>query len=253
MNFLHPVSLAVGLTLSNTPYAEVFVLDPSQSFIEIDIPSLVLDGPWGYTSPNVLKLTDTGAIEEVPGEFVILGYSWHVETQTVRYSLAGRFEWLETGLRQDEGIGVALRNIELYADTPNPWKLELPSSLIFDTETGGLTQNSNGPTPCGPSCYVLWVTQYDPYTTSVFGQRAGNEIRFTGVQNRMTVAYTGTFSGGLELPAEIPLPADPTIRYNIVATAVPEPAQYGLLLAAMPLVWLSVRRKRQLRERVIAS
>lgn len=233
MKFLHPLSLALGLALATTVQAEQFVLDPLQSYIEVDLQSWAQGEPWGFIDPE-------------SGELNVMGYSWQVETRTMRYALSGRFECLDTGLRLEQFVGVNLETVDLHADTPQPWQLELPLALAYVVSTGEISQRGNWVMPCpeGIDCYVSNWTAYTPYTTSLSGQRTGDEIRLSGVQNRMTGLYAGTAAGGLEPPAEIPLPDDPTIRYSIVATAVPEPAQYALLLASIPLIWWSVRRKR---------
>lgn len=236
MKFHHPIFLALGLTFASTSYAEKFVLDPLQSFVEIELQSWAQGEPWGFIDPE-------------SGELEVMGYAWQVETRTMRYALSGGFEWIDTNLVQAPFVGVNLETVNLHADTPQPWQVELPLALAYVVSTGELSQRQNWAMPCpeGIDCYVSNWIAYTPYTTSLAGQRIGDEIRLAGVQNRMTVMYVGTVAGGLEAPAEIPLPDDPTIRYSIVATAVPEPAQYGLLLASIPLVWLLVRRKRQFR------
>lgn len=238
MKFLYPVSLALGLTLTSASYAEQFVIDPQQSFIEVDLTSWVQGDPWGF-------------YDEASGELLsVSGYAWFPETQTMRYALSGRFEWVDTDLRQNPFVGVDLANIELHLNTPKPWQLMLPSDLAYDASTGDITQRGYWPMPCpeGLTCSVSMSSYYTPYTTSLVGQRNGEEILIAGLQNRMAVGYSGTFAGGLVPPYEIPLPDDPTMRYSIVATSVPEPAQYGLLLAALPLVgWAARRRQRQLR------
>jgi hypothetical protein len=235
MKILYPVSLALGLTFASASSAEQFVIDPLQSYIEVDLETWVQGEPWGF-------------INEESGELSVMGYAWDVETQTMRYALSGHFEWVDSGLRQDPFVGVNLGDIELQADTPKPWQLELPPALAYDAMTGEIVQQGDWLTPCPEEidCHVSNWTLYTPYTTSLFGQRNEDEIRITGVQNRISVSYLGTFTGGFAPPSEIPLPDDPIMRYSIVATAVPEPAQFGLLLASVPLVWWSARRRRQL-------
>lgn len=236
MKFHHPILLALGLTFASTSYAQKFVLDSSQSFIEVDLQSWVQGEPWGFIDPG-------------SGELEVTGYAWRVESRVMRYALSGSFEWIGTDLVQGPLIGVDLREVNLHAETPKPWQLKLPLALAYMDSTGEISQRQYWAMPCpeGISCYVSMWTWYTPYTTSLSGLRNGDEVRLSGVQNRMTVMYFGTVAGGLEPPVEIPLPDDPTIRYSIVAIAVPEPTQYGLLLASIPLVWLSVRRKRQFR------
>lgn len=236
MKFLYPISLAMGLALASSSSAEQFVLDPLQSFIEVDLQSLVQGEPWGFIDP-------------VSGELNMMGYGWHVETRSVRYTLSGHFDWHDTGLRQDRLAGIVLQDIELHADTPKPWQLELPTDLAFDALTDEISKRGVWTTLCpdGIQCSVSTSTWYTPYTTSLMGRREGAEIYISGTQSRMTVSYSGMVAGGISPPYEILLPVDPTMRYNIVATAVPEPAQYGLLLTSLPLVWWSVRRRRQSR------
>ena len=45
MKLLHPVSLALGLTLTSASYGEQFAIDPSQSYVEVNIPYWVRDEP----------------------------------------------------------------------------------------------------------------------------------------------------------------------------------------------------------------
>jgi hypothetical protein len=66
-----------------------------------------------------------------------------------------------------------------------------------------------------------------------------------GVQSRPDILYASIVGGGAEPPSDSLLIDDPTIRYNIFATAVPEASQCKLLLVSIPLIWLSVLRLRR--------
>ena len=84
-------------------------------------------------------------------------------------------------------------------------------------------------------------------STSLSGYRNGQWIQMAGVQSRPDVLYVNVVGGGSEPPSDTFLLNDPTIRYTIFATAVPETSQYTLLLVSMPLLLFSVLRRRQVR------
>ena len=48
MKILYPVSLALGLTFTSASSAEQFVIDPLQSYIEVDLETWVQGAPWGF-------------------------------------------------------------------------------------------------------------------------------------------------------------------------------------------------------------
>lgn len=236
MKLLHPVSLALGLTLTSASYGEQFAIDPSQSYVEVDIPYWVRDEP----SPAYF--------DAQPGETNALGYSWHVETQPTQYALSGHFEWIASGLEHN----VHLHNIQLFANTPQPWQLQLPTVLRYDALTGQITNtafDSSLATSCpsGWHCSTFTLTPYPTFSASFFGHRNGQWIQMAGVQSRPDVLYVNVVGGGSEPPSDNFLLNDPTIRYTIFATAVPEASQYTLLLVSIPLFLLSVLRRRRIR------
>lgn len=224
---LYGLILCGGL-LAQTVQATGFVIDASQSYLELDIPTWRQGDPFSF------------AINDTTGETTIGGYQWLPDTRTERYELSGRFQMLEGQSLADGMIPFGWADVELFTNAPSVAQFNLPGSLAYDFGSGQISKH----TASCPSlleggiygCTILVSTD----NSSVSGSRSGDWLILEGVQQTgVPYSYAAQFS--LERPLDPEL-TNPAVRYYLVAAAVPEPGVALTMLAGLALIYAAKRR-----------
>ena len=217
----------LGTLLTQVVHAASFVIDASQSYLELDLPT------WRQGDPYELTNTETG-------ETTLLGYQWIPDIRTERYALSGRFETLD-GIRSDGLIPFGWTNVALFTDAPSMAQFSMPGPLAYDTLSGLVSHYTSTSCPYveGLTSLCLFVTRPDISYSTVSGTRSGNSLTLDGVQKTgVSFVYAGF---GLDRPLD-PEVTNPTVRYHLVATAVPEPNIALTMLSGLALILATVRR-----------
>lgn len=221
------VLLLSGGLLAQTVQATGFVIDASQSYLELDIPTWRQGDPFSF------------AINDMTGE-TISGYQWFPDTRTERYELSGRFEMLEGQAQSDGRIPFGWTGVELYTNAPSVAQFNLPGSLAYDSVSGQISKHASS---CPPlfeggiyGCFILAPADY----SSVSGSLSGSLLVLEGVQQTgVSFSYTTQFSPEKPLDPEL---TNPAVRYHLVAAAVPEPGVALTMLAGLALIYAAKRR-----------
>lgn len=219
--------LLCGGLLAQTVQATSFVIDASQSYLELDIPTWRQGDPFSF------------AINDTTGE-TISGYQWLPDTRIERYELSGRFEMLEGQAQSDGRVPFGWAGVELYTNAPSVAQFNLPGSLAYDAVSGQISQHASS---CPPlfeggiyGCLISAPADY----SSVSGSLSGSLLILEGVQQTgVHSSYPAIWS--LEKPLDPEL-TNPAVRYYLVAAAVPEPGMALTMLAGLVLIYAARRR-----------
>ena len=201
-------------------------IDSSKSYLEVDV--LSWEGsPWSFSTPG---FPDSA------------GYYWQPTVRAERFSLSGNFNLTQYSTGWDlSGVGIRLSEVELFSSVLDVMGFTLPTNLAFNPETGDISKD--GPLGCPTGAYCLIFTQ--PDFSHVAGSLIGDVLTLDGSNNNtgLSSPYYVAYFGGVEPPLG-GIQTSSSVRYHLVATAVPEADTWTMLLAGLGLVGAATRRRR---------
>ena len=220
--------LLSGGLLAQTVQATGFVIDASQSYLELDIPTWRQADSFSFT------------IDDTTGDTTIGGSLWWPVTRAERYELSGRLEMLERPALSDGMIPFGWAGLELFTNAPSVAQFNLPGSLAYDSVSGQISKHAEACPPLfGGGIYGCFISTSIDYS-SVTGSLSGSLLVLEGVQQTgVPFAYPAIWS--LEKPLDPEL-TNPVVRYHLVAAAVPEPGVALTMLAGLALIYAAKRR-----------
>lgn len=220
------VLFLLGALLTQAVQATSSVVDARQSYLKLDIPT------WRQGDPFTFTNTDTG-------EITIWGYQWFLDSQTERYELSGRFRIIDGQAESDGSIPFNWADIALFTNAPSQAQFSLPGFLAYNSMSGQISkQVLSCPWLEGitSACLIFSLPDY----STVSGSRSSNSLTLDGIQQTgVSFAYAAEFSLDRPLDPEV---TNPSVRYHLVATAVPEPSLALTMLAGLVMIYAARRR-----------
>lgn len=203
--------------------ATVYLVDPRQSYVSIDVPTWERGEPWWYIGAD--------------GSEVLSGYSWRGTTRNQRFAISGSIDVMILGPTVDGLTGVQLDSTRLVSTAPPELGFQMLGFVSFDPATGAF----KGDNSCHSSsefpvwCWVPW-----PFEGTT-GALTSELLTVDGTSYGFAFSGVDLLDGGLEPPP------DPVISLNNlgytyhVYAAVPEPSSALLTVGGFAGLLLSRR------------
>lgn len=211
---------ACVLLFSNS-HAASFQVDPTQSYVSIDIPTWERGEPWGFVAIN------TDGVEVT----TVQGYDWNLVSRSKRFQLSGSVDVTELGPTYNGLTGLQLGTTDLASTAPSELGFGVPGFVSLNMENGSISWDNS----CyGSSEFPTWCQVTTPQSAT--GNLLNGILALNGASSGLTFGLVSIINGGMGPPPdpEISLTNWP-YEYHIVAT-VPEPSEALMIMVGLAMV-----------------